>query len=201
MLRVISQRGLGGIGNPVRYNRYTGEAITKAGPDGVGYWEATRNNLAQIFGYAGSVKTSKMEQPVQEVFEEIQYDAEKWNKTNTVRSAAGTLELSADEVSELDRLTGDPEVGNVQERIIATASSVQYQKLLKEYRGLVAAGDGGALDPNSPARQILSKLHEMIHVAHRDARSAAVDAMIESGDYPDLAGKADVAEMEQLISF
>ena len=92
-------------------------------------------------------------------------------------------------------------MGNIQERIIAAASSVQYQNLLKEYRRLVAAGDGGAMDPNSPARQILKKLHTLIDAAHNEARSAAVDAMIESGDYPDLAGKADVAEMESLISF
>ena len=200
MLRTISQRALGGIGNPVRYNRYTGEAMAKAGPDGVGYWEATRNNLAQIFGYAGSVKTSKMEQPVQEVFDEIQYLTDKWNKNNTVRSAAGTVEPSADEISELDRLSADPEVGDLQRRIIATASSVQYQKLLKEYRGLVAAGDGGAMDPNSPARQILAKLNTLIDLP-TVARVEAVDAMIASGDYPDLEGKADVAEMESLISF
>ena len=164
----MRNRGLGGIGNPIRYDRYTGEALTKNGPDGANYWEATANNLAQVFGYAGTVKTRRGSEPVQEIFDEVEYDTEQWNKRHTVRSEAGTVELSAEEQSRVDQLCGDPKVGNLQARIIAAAASREYRNTLRDYKKLLAAGEGGSMDPKSTARQLLDRMHSMLSkVAYR----------------------------------
>ena len=201
MFLAMRNRGLGGAGNPIKYDRYTGEALTKNGPNGVGYWEATANNLAQVFGYAGTVKTRRGVEPVQEVFDEVEYDTAKWDKLHTVKSAAGTVELSAAEQSRVDQLSADPKVGNLQARILATAASNSYQKILRDYKAHLSKGLGGAMNDKSTARQLLQRLYNMLDAAHTQARTQAVNYMVQSGEFPELVNKTEEARIQKLLQF
>ena len=117
----------------------------------------------------------------------------------SVKTKGGVVKLNADEISELDRLTQP--VGKIQEKIMTVSAGIRYQKLINRYRQLVKQGDGGGWDKNSEARLLLSKMHQLIDEAHREARSLAVNAMIASGDFKDLKNKADIATLTRNLNY
>ena len=199
----VSQRATGGIGNPIQYNRYTGEPILKAGNQGAGYWEGVGNNLINILGYPGLIKDAGAETPVFKEMQKSAYDTNKWNNNNRVKALGSSTKLTTSELSTLDQLTGDPKVGALQKRLVALFNSGLYKNAMKEYQKLRKDVNPAAnlLGVEDSSRNLLGQIHGMIDAVHNEARSVSLEAMIRSGDYPKLIERREATNVNTLINF
>jgi hypothetical protein len=198
-----TQRATGGIGNPIQYNRYTGEPILKAGRQGAGYWEGVGNNLINILGYPGLIKDAGAETPVFKEMQKTAYDTNKWNNNNRVKTLGSSTKLTLSELSTLDQLTGDPKVGALQRKLVELFESGLYKNAMKEYRSFRKGVNPAKnlLGAEDSSRNLLGKIHGMIDAVHNEARSQALEAMIRSGDYPKLIERREATNVNSLINF
>jgi hypothetical protein len=199
----VSQRATGGIGNPIQYNRYTGEPILKAGKQGAGYWEGVGNNLINILGYPGLIKDAGAETPVFKEMQKSAYDTNKWNNNNRVKALGSATKLTTSELSTLDQLTGDPKVGALQKRLVKLFNSGLYKNAMKEYQKLRKDVNPVAnlIGVEDSSKNLLGQIHGMIDAVHNEARSVSLAAMIRSGDYPKLIERREATNVNTLINF
>jgi hypothetical protein len=201
----ISQRALGGLGNPIKYNRYTGEAILKNGNQGGSYWEGVGNNFINMFGYPGEIKDAGAGTAVFKEMESVGFDTNQFNNNNLVGSGDLKVQLTNRELSPLDQLTGDPKVGALQRRLNELFASTPYKKLKKEYnslrKGIDAKDNLTGKDKVSTTRAVLTTIHNVIRTVHNQAREEALKQMMMSGDYPDLIERQKATQVGNLINF
>jgi hypothetical protein len=197
----VSQRATGGIGNPIQYNRYTGQPILKSGREGGSYWEGVGNNLINILGYPGLIKDAGAETPVFKEMESVAYDTNKYNNNNRVGTGQFRTQLTTKELSALDQLTGDPKIGALQRRLSELFDSNAYKNLKKEYqsRRKEINPAGNLLSVESEQKSILGGVHRMIDAVHNKARQVALDAMVQSGDYPQLQLRQKMTNVDGLL--
>lgn len=201
----ISQRAIGGIGNPVKFNRYTGDAILKNGNQGGSYWEGVGNNFINMFGYPGEIKDAGAGLPIFKEMESVGFDTNQFNNNNQVGSGDLKVQLTTRELSSLDQLTGDPEVGALQRRLNELFASAPYKTLKKEYnslrKGVDAKDNLTGKDKVSKTRSVLTTIHNVIRTVHNQARDEALKQMMMSGDYPELIERQKATQVGNLINF
>ena len=192
------QRAAGGLGNPIRYNRYTGEPILKNGNLGGDYWEGVLNNVANVFGYPGEIKDAAADTPVFKKLNEVDYDTEKWNKQKSAGLGDFKTPLTANELSELDRLTGDPNVGALQRRLNELFATDSYQNLVRSYNAERKRMDKtkSVLNQKQTADALLKKIHNVIDEVYDYSRDQALKEMLMSGKFPGLQERRDSTDVE-----
>ena len=209
---LLSQRMTGGLGNPVKYDRYTGRPIPKNGfsDDGgpsTSYWAGVGYQMLNMVGFTGGMVEAPGKQGIfnrEDGLGAINYDTMKWDKNNTVRYRNESLTLEKFEQTQLDRFTGDPEVGNLSDKLLVLEKSKAWNSNLEKYRQFIAENLGDNLGDKkggtkSQSGDLLDRLNNMVDGVYEAARQEAITHMINSGEFPELNKQSENNQIKQLI--
>lgn len=206
----VRQRLVGGVGNPIKYNIYTGKPKTKAGSERGGYWQHVGESMLNTFGWeqglrdAPSRKDPKDPSKPSNIYFELDrigYDDTKhYRKTSIEIPGVPTFDLTAQQRSELDRLTGDPEGGDLSGKLNELFVSPKYTKAVKELEKVIKAEPRvkAGFDPEAQSKRIMSVLHAEVNRVFMLARADAFNKLMESGTFPELIQQVDTEELRRL---
>ena len=111
-----------------------------------------------------------------------------------------TFDLTAQQRSELDRLTGDPEGGDLSGKLNELFVSPKYTKAVKELEKVIKAEPRvkAGFDPEAQSKRIMSVLHAEVNRVFMLARADAFNKLMESGTFPELIQQVDTEELRRL---
>ena len=206
----VRQRLVGGVGNPIKYNIYTGKPKTKAGSERGGYWQHVGESMLNTFGWeqglrdAPSRKDPKDPSKPSNIYFELDrigYDDTKhYRQTSIQIPGVPTFKLTAQQRSELDRLTGDPEGGDLSGKLNELFVSPKYTKAVKELEKVIKSEPRvkAGFDPEAQSKRIMSVLHAEVNSVFTVARAEAFNKLMESGTFPELTQQIDTEELRRL---
>lgn len=210
---LLSQRMLGGVGNPVKYDRYTGRPIPKNGfsDDGgpsTSYWAGVGYQMLNMVGFTGGMVEAPGKQGIfnrEDGLGAINYDTMAWDKKNTVRDPQGQIiTLEKYEQTQLDRFTGSPEVGNLAENLEYLFSTKAWKSNLKDYKEFIASNPGDNLGDKkggtkSTSGDMLDRLNNMVDGVYETSRQIAIKHMLDSGEFPELNKESENSQLKLLL--
>ena len=168
-----------GLGNPLKYDRYTGNAIKKSGSQGKGYFTGIVNNLFNTFGYAGKITEADPDNFVKKQMYSVGFD---FNKPEIAQYKG--LELTNEEQSSFNKYMFSE--GKIEGRLkFLFTQNKKYKKLYAQYKRMKENSPINM--PNTELAQVEKQLHAMITAVHKEAKDAALPFVIM--DHPELKEK------------
>ena len=162
----LNGRILMGIGNPLKYDRYTGQPLKKSGSQGSNYFTGVVNNLFTTFGYAGKITEADPNNFVKKNMYDVGFD---FNKSE-LASFKG-LELTNAEQSSFNKFMHKE--GKLEGKLnFLFTQNKKYKKLLTQYKKLKKETPINI--PNTQLAQVERQLHAMIIAVHTEAKSLAL---------------------------
>ena len=172
----IRGRIMMGAGNPLKYDRYTGNVIKKSGSQGKNYFNGVVNNLFTTFGYAGKLVEADPNNFVKKQMYNVGFD---FNKAELAQYKG--LELTNAEQSSFNKYMHSE--GKLEDRLtFLFTQNKKYKKLLAQYNRELANTPNNM--PNTQLAQIELQLHAMIEAVHKEAKDLALPFVIR--DHPEL---------------
>ena len=176
-------RTLMGLGNPLKYDRYTGNPIKKSGSQGKGYFTGVVNNLFNTFGYAGKITEAEPNNFVKKQMYDVGFD---FNKPEIAEYKG--LQLTNEHQSSFNKYMFSE--GKLEGRLkFLFTQNKKYKKLYAQYKRLKAENplNINANSPHTELAVIEKNLHAMITAVHKEAKDAALPFVVM--DHPDLKEK------------
>ena len=155
-----------GVGNPLKYDRYTGEAIKKSGSQGKNYFNGVVNNLFTTFGYAGKIVEADPNNFVKQQMYKVGFD---FNKPEIAKYKG--LELTNAEQSSFNKYMFSE--GKLEGRLnFLFKQNRKYKKLVNQYNRLKKESSNN--NPNTFLATVEQQIHAMIEAVHKEAKDKAL---------------------------
>ena len=162
----VKGRILMGLGNPLKYDRYTGQPIKKAGSQGKNYWNGVVNNLFTTMGYAGKITEADPNNFVKKQMYDVNFD---FNKSEL--ATYNSLELTNEEQSSFNKYMHSE--GKLEGKLTYLfTKNKKYKKLVAQYKRFLKNTDNAA--PDTQVAAIEQQIHAMIIAVHTEAKDLAV---------------------------
>ena len=172
ILRGISSRYGGGVGNPVKFNPYTGEPVMKVGSPEGNYFQHVMSSVLNEIGYPGSITTGKLTDAQKEMHR-VGYQHDELSALSTYEGQP----LSADQQSKLSQAMHKH--GELNDRLDIFFDSQRYKNLrqrMKNYQGNdILKSDTSAGTPADIARK---EIFKELRGIHRLAKKIAAEAVL-----------------------
>ena len=172
----IRGRVLMGVGNPLKYDRYTGLAIKKSGSQGTNYFNAVVNNLFTTFGYAGKVVEADPNNFVKKQMYDVGFN---FNKPEIAQYKG--LDLTNEEQSSFNKYMHSE--GKLEGKLkFLFTQNKKYKKLITQYKKLKK--ESPINKPNTQLATVELQIHAMIEAVHKEAKDLALPFV--KRDHPEL---------------
>lgn len=169
-------RILMGVGNPLKFDRYTGQPIKKSGSQGFNYFTGVVNNLFTTFGYAGKIIEADPNNFVKKEMYAVSFD---FNKPEIAQYKG--LKLTNEEQSSFNKYMH--KYGKLEGKLtFLFTQNKKYRKLVNQYNKLKAETPINM--PNTQLATIELQIHAMIEAVHKEAKDLALPYVI--ADHPEL---------------
>ena len=171
----IHGRIFGGVGNPIKIDRYTGLEIPKSGSEGTNPFMGVINNLFTSLGWAGKIEEADPNNFVKGEMYKYGYNFDK-----PELSTWKNLQLSGEEISSFNKYMHSE--GKLEQRLTDLfKSNKRFKNLVKQWEQL--KNDGLLAE----ADVVQNQIHVMIDKVHQNAREIAYPFVIN--DHPELLRK------------
>jgi len=172
----VRGRVLMGVGNPLKYDRYTGQPLKKAGSQGTNYFTGVVNNLFTTFGYAGKITEADPNNFVKKQMYDVGFN---FNKPEIAQYKG--LDLTNEEQSSFNKYMFSEGKLEGKLRFLFTQNK-KYKKLVNQYNKLKATTPINM--PNTQLDTVEKQIHAMIEAVHKEAKDLSLPFVIR--DHPEL---------------
>ena len=172
----IRGRVLMGVGNPLKYDRYTGQPLKKSGSQGTNYFTGVVNNLFTTFGYAGKIVEADPNNFVKKQMYDVGFN---FNKPEIAQYKG--LDLTNEEQSSFNKYMHSE--GKLEGKLkFLFTQNKKYKKLVSQYNKLKKESPINM--PNTQLNTLELQIHAMIEAVHKEAKDLALPFV--KRDHPEL---------------
>tara|TARA_R100000406_G_scaffold46402_1_gene31242 strand:- start:14 stop:2155 length:2142 start_codon:yes stop_codon:yes gene_type:complete len=205
---VLRQRLAGGVGNPVKFNIYTGNPKVVSGTGSDNYFRHVLDNTLNTVGWEQGVvdvpdlNPSASANSPSNIFyhlKKIGFDDSTYYKRTTVQLGGSSFKLNGAQRAALQRLMGDPKAGDLSGKLNALFTTRQWRKGLAEYEKFAAKetiADG--FMERTKSKDTRAILQAQVRSIYANATRDAFIALIKENQFPKLIKEIKTEELRRL---